>query len=199
MDDLIPFLIFIAIALVNLVKSFLEKGKPKKNQPEGSPSRTSPNSIEEFFEEVAEKFQPKQTELPDWPEAYEKPNYLQEMKSVEQSAAVEDVKEAPYAPPMPQEPIQSPGIKHDPIQPSVTEFQATKKASFQSILSAENSAFKGLKGMHISTPPILRSEQAGAIDFSLKGKKKLKQALLANLIFSPPRAYDNSFNNTMAN
>lgn len=31
----------------------------------------------------------------------------------------------------------------------------------------------------------------------IKGKDKLKQAMIAHIIFSPPRAFDLSFDNTM--
>ncbi len=44
------------------------------------------------------------------------------------------------------------------------------------------------------TPPAARPRRDG---FRIEGKKNLKQAMIAHIIFSPPRAFDLSFENTL--
>jgi len=75
MEDLVPLLIFIVIAVINVLKYQAEK-KGKGKQPparpaEGRPQR-QPTTLEEFFEEIAQKFEPRPTPLPDWPESIER-------------------------------------------------------------------------------------------------------------------------------
>ena len=200
MEDLVPLLIFIVIAVVNLLKFQAEKkGKGKKPpaRPEEAPPQRQPSSLEEFFEEIAQKFEPKPAPQPEWPDSIERPDYMQEMEDFErtQAEAFEEEEPAivvprpPQKKPAPALPREMPGAEAPPIH------TATKLTAFK--LPAQGAAFAGLSGRRIITPPLLRSA-TGQIDFDLKDRKQLKQAIIANIIFGPARAYDTSFDNTIA-
>ncbi len=147
MEDLFPLLIFLVIIAVNVIKFFAGKSNPKKPVPQSgeAPPKRPASSIEAFFENLAEQMAPKPTELPDWPENRDRPDYVHEME------AFEEPKEEPPAeiipPPKPPPPA-----------------------------------------------PIVHRE----LGLRLKGRENLKQAMLAHIIFSPPRAFDLSFKNTIA-
>ncbi|HSR88236.1 MAG TPA: hypothetical protein VLL07_04730, partial [Pontiella sp.] len=89
MEDLVPLLIFIVIAVINVLKFQAEKkgkGKAPSARPADAPQR-QPTSLEEFFEEIARKFEPRPTPQPDWPEGVERPDYMKEMEEFERAQA----------------------------------------------------------------------------------------------------------------
>ena len=192
MEELGPFLFFIVIALVQLVKFLLEKSGKGKQPPAQQGDSTPPqksSALEEFFEGLAEKLelQPQPTPLPDWPEDMERPDYRQEMEEYEDEL---EYIEEPIAEiiPMP-EPIQ---LDHAAIK------AVEKTAAFQAPPQVASSIFAGLSTMRLQAVPLMKSNASRSIDFDLKNRKKLKQAIIANIIFSQPRAYDCSFDNTIA-
>jgi hypothetical protein len=201
MEDLVPLLIFVVIALVNFLKYLAEKGgKPKQapNAPEGAPRKREPRSLEEFFEELAEKAEPQPTELPAWPTSRKRPDYVREMEEFERSQEVVLAEEsrtaeimplptvAPAEPP-PAAPLQPPAI------PTLDKVTAIK-----SPLQSTPAIFSNMRGIRMHSAPILPSEAKGKTEFDLQGRKNLKQAILAHVIFSPPRAYDLTFENTIS-
>ena len=195
MEDLVPFLIFIVIALVNLVKYILEKGAGTRKTPAETsrgPQRREPVSLEEFFETLAEKMGPKPTELPEWPEGYERPDYMQEAEEYETALAKTYIEEdavehlpAVTAEPSPILPIKAAGIGALP-----------SRVALKSAMTSVPTASIGTKGMRMKTPLMLRSS-TGRIDFSLNSRTDLKNAIIAQIIFGPPRAYDTSFDNSL--
>lgn len=199
MDDLVPLLIFIVIALVNVVKFVLEKSGKGKKPPavpgEQSPKR-QPSSLEDFFETLAEKLEPKPTPVPDFPEGYERPDYIKEMEEFEaaQAETFEEKQTAeiiPMSPPKPSPTYRDPEITIQEIQ------TATQAASQKMAMKSLPSSIASLKGLRIATTPILRSSSAGRIDFPLDNKAELRKAIIANIILSPPRAYATDFDNTI--
>jgi len=50
----------------------------------------------------------------------------------------------------------------------------------------------------VEVPPV-RSANNSPARFRIKGENNLKQAMIAHIIFSPPRAFDLSFTNTLPN
>lgn len=200
MEDLIPLLIFIVIAAVNLLKFQAEKkGKGKKPpaRPEETQPPRQPSSLEDFFEELARKFEPKPPPQPEWPDSAERPDYVQEMEDFgrTQADAFEEEGPAIVIPPSAQQepaPVMTQKIPQTEVPIVQT---ATKLPTFK--LPSQGAVFAGLSGTRITNPPLLRSA-TGQIDFELKGQKQLKQAILASLIFGPPRAYETSFDNTIA-
>ncbi len=152
MEDLFPLLIFLVIIAVNVIKFFAGKDKPKKpvSRPGEAPPKRAVSSIETFFENLAKQMEPKTTELPDWPENRERPDYAQEMEEFES--------------PLPEEPVEPPAAVSIPIKssPEPTSVVRTKTR------------------------------------LRIKGKKNLKRAMLAHIVFSPPRALDPKFKNSLA-
>ena len=60
-DDLIPFLIFIGVALINLIKTAIERGGAKLAPPSNTMKNTSTpkrpiNTFEDFIDEISEQF-----------------------------------------------------------------------------------------------------------------------------------------------
>jgi len=209
-EDLVPLLIFIVIAVVNLLKFASERGGKKKRTPPptgaaprergvapngGSrPPKRKPTTLESFFEEIAEKLEPKPTELPNWPKSRERPDYMKEMVEFETTQA--EAYEEEMAPSLPLESEPAPAVrkaaKDAPEVQSITQTPSLKSAMRSMPAMLTNS-----RGMRIASAPILRSSAAGRIDFPLKKKAALRKAIIANLIFSPPRAYDQSFDNAI--
>jgi hypothetical protein len=194
MEDLFPLLIFIVIAAVNAVKFFAEKGgrkaapsAPEKEKPAGGAS-----ALEEFFEEIAQKFEPKPREVAQWPEGIERPDYVKEMTAFKTTPAPKTQPE--------QQPEPIPAVYPQPLRSQMKKQEITvpptgKNASVK--MPAQSTAFAGMSNVRMPMQPLLRST-AGRTTFELKNKQQLKQALLANMVFGPPRAYEQSFNNTMA-
>lgn len=190
MEDLVPFLIFIVIAVINILKFVVEKGrKPQAPSPSGKavPKRT-PSTIEAFFEEIAEKLEPKPTELPDWPEGRERPDYVHQMDGVRFSDVEAMEERAPVS-----EPIFQPLEPLEPATVQASDFTAAFKPHVQST----SSAFSG-SAMRLPALPTPRKSSLGRIDFDLKRKGNLKKAVIASIVFGQPRVYDRSFDTTLA-
>lgn len=191
MEDLVPFLIFIVIALINLAKFLLEKGargKAPPAVPKSAPLPRKPGSLETFFESLAEKLEPQPTELPDWPEGYERPDYMKEMEAFEASVQTDEEEPLPEVIPLP---VQHPA----PTLPKNIAGVKSQRSALKSALKAMPSLVTGANSMRMKTAPILRSGSVGRIDFPLSNKADLRKAIIANVIFSPPRAYETPFDN----
>ena len=197
MEDLIGFIIVIMVAVVNLLASIAKKRQRKRQaseEGEGVPTK-KPSSIEEFFESLAEKLEPKPVEMPDWPDEIERPDYAQEQEEFEtaQAAAFEEGETAEIIPMPP--PAPPPSMEVPAKAPAAT--MAEQSSSLRMAMKSMPSGVAGIRGMRIATAPILRSGRAGSVHFELKDKADLRKAILANIVFSPPRAFDASFENTI--
>jgi hypothetical protein len=186
MDDLIGLIAFVVIAAINLLAQAAKK-KKQQQQMEGAepqPER-EPTPFESFFEDLADKLEPKPTPLPDWPKGYQRPDYVQEMEAFE---PVEEVEVTPI--------VETPPQPETIIEP-VTE-ELDQVAAFNAPIPITSSVFSGSGLMRLPSVPLMKSNAPGKIDVDLTDRKKLKQAIIANMIFSQPRAYDCSFDNTIA-
>ncbi len=200
MEDLVPLLIFVVIAVANLLKFAADKGRKKKQTPplDGkAPSKRQPSTLEKFFEEIAEKLEPQPPEPSDWPESRERPDYMGEMAEF-QHAQAEAFKEetAEILPMPPPEP--------DPVSASWKDVADAPEVQVGAQATSLKSAMKSMpamlthsKGMRMTSAPLLRSSSAGHINFPLKERSVLRKALIANIIFSAPRVYDRSFDNAI--
>jgi hypothetical protein len=188
MEDLVPLIFFLVIIAVNGLKFLIERGAKKRaaspsHQREEEPPRNTPPSIEDFFEKIAGQFAPKPREEPDWPENVERPDYVQEMAEFEHDQAEELWEE------------QTAEIIPMPVQEPVMQ----KAAEAAKVQLAFQSTFSGSHGIRI--PGMTSFVQSGAVgnsDFRITGKQDLKRAMLAHVIFSPPRVFDPLFDNTIA-
>jgi hypothetical protein len=50
--------------------------------------------------------------------------------------------------------------------------------------------------MKLPSIPLLSSAQKGTLDFPLQNRKTFKNAIIANIIFSPPRVFSTEDNHT---
>ena len=196
MEDLIPFLIFLVIVAANVVKYLAEKGRPAKpaQKPGQTPPRRPASSLEEFFESLAEQVKPQPTELPDWPESRERPDYVGEMAAFERARA-EELEEEQTAEIIPM-PEPKPTLAKTAGIPA---FQPMEKASMVAApLQTAKSILSGAQGMRMPSINPFQHVAEGHVDFRIKDKKELRRAMLAHVVFSPPRAYDLSCDNTIA-
>lgn len=147
MEDLFPLLIFLVIVAVNAIKFFAERGRKKPAPQSGDAPPKRPSAFETFFEGLAKQMEPKTTELPDWPENRERPDYAQEMEEFEHPRAEEE----------------SPAII-PPMKPPA------------------------------SPSPVVIPRVGTRL--RIQGRENLKRAMLAHIVFSPPRALDPKFSKT---
>jgi hypothetical protein len=188
MEDLIPFLIFIVIAVINLVKFVLEKSAKGAGTPaDKTQERKAPSSLEDFFEKLAGKLEPAPAPLPDWPKGFERPDYLSEQEKFE-AAEMEDREPKPMAEIIPM-PAMAPLRKVEPI-----ELHASSMKTAMAAIPPLASGFSSLR-MPSSQ---MKSGTAGTIHYSLRKKAELRKAIIANIVFSTPRACDPSFDNTVS-
>ena len=185
MEDLVPLIFFLIIVAVNVLKFFIEKGgKPKsapgKAEPRPKQTPRAP-SLESFFENLAVQMAPKPMEQPDLPEGYERPDCAQEMEefTVSQSEGEAEQRVAEIIPFEVPEPIAH--------MPKAEAPATVQRQDTQPMLS-------GSQGMRMHSMNSGGNSRPG---FRIGGKKDLKQAMLAHIIFSPPRAFDLSFSDTL--
>lgn len=199
MDDLIPFLIFVVVIIVNIVKYAVEKGgKPKPAPKEGAP-KPQPSGLEGFFEDLARKLEPKPVEMPEWPEGRDRPDYMKEMEEFEEAPPDDFIQEetAEIIP----IPAKMSGMDAEPFNnlPAAIEVPPVEQvASLQSTLKSMPGLLSGIKGVRLPSSTMMRSTTTGrGIDFSLSEQADLRKAMIANMIFGPPRAYDTTFDNSV--
>jgi hypothetical protein len=201
MEDLVPLIFFLIIVAVNALKFFIEKGGKKKQapgtskprQPASEPPKRTPSSIDKFFENIAEQMAPQPRVVPDSPGSRERPDYIREMAEVEfeQDDELEEELEEERA----AEIIPMPAP--EPITPTMREI-ATPPSKVRRIAQPAYAGLSGSHGLRIAgMNSFIQSGARGRNDFRINGKKNLKQAMLAHVIFNPPRAYDLSFDNTL--
>lgn len=185
MEDLFPLLIFVVIVAINVVKFLAErsKRKPSSGEAEPQPPKRATSSLEAFFEDLAKQVAPKPPESPDWPEGRERPDYVQEMETFEQARA-EELEEEPVAEIIPFSPPAPVARARKTTAPATVQRRATPKP----MLSESH-------GMRM--PSMNRGGNGQRSGFRIKGRESLKQAMIAHIVFSPPRAYDLSFDQTI--
>lgn len=187
MDDLIPFLIFIVIAVINVGKFVLEKNaKGKPSTPGEKKPNAQPSGLEDFFEKLASKLEPQPVDLPNWPEGYERPDYVAEQEEYQDA----------------QEEVPEPQPTAQFIPTPVTEDVSTPPAkphsiSLKTAMSAMPPMTSGIGSLQMPSMK-MKSATAGTINYSLRKKSELRKAIIANIVFSTPRACDPSFDNTVS-
>jgi hypothetical protein len=181
MDDLIPFLIFVAVALINLIKTAIERGgaksaprpAPRKATP---PPQQTPTILEDFFEDIAEQFGRAEEKEEDFSEAQEPVQVAQEVP--------------PY------EPTPTPIVPLPFKKASAADLAIMHKKAIGTAMKSMPNTLLSLDAMKLPSIPLLSSTQKGVLDFPLQNRKTFKNAIIANIIFSPPRAYDPEYKNT---
>ena len=175
-DDLIPFLIFIGVALINLIKTAIERGGAKLAPPSNTKKNTSSpkraiNTFEDFIDEISEQFS----------------NDEKIDNQYQQDIISEDIHENENLSPVPT-------IKIEEKEEIVIE-NIQKEALGTAIKSIPN-ALLGAKTIKTPAIPLLPNTQKGNLIFPIQDRKTFKNAIIANIIFSSPKAYDTTFENT---
>jgi hypothetical protein len=84
------------------------------------------------------------------------------------------------------------------VEKPITDIpQTVQVSSLKAVMKSIPSLVSNSRSMRIASTPILRSSTAGKTDFPLDSRSDLRRAILANVIFGPPRVYDTSFDNTI--
>jgi hypothetical protein len=188
MDDLIPFLVFIVIALINLVKFVLEKKPKGPAAPTDKNPEKPPSSLEGFFQKLADQLEPAPTPVPDWPEGYEQPDYIREQEEFEAERDEDLFEPEPVAEIIPM-PVMA------TIRPSVPREQHA--ASLKTAMASIPPLSSGFSSLRMPSSH-MKSGNTGTIHYALRNKKELRKAIIANVVFSTPRACDPSFENTVS-
>ena len=175
-DDLIPFLIFIGVALINLIKTAIERGGTKSVPPSNANKNTSSpkrpiNTFEDFIDEISEQFS----------------NDEKIDNQYQQDIISEDIHENENLSPVPT-------IKIEEKEEIIIE-NIQKEALGVAIKSIPN-ALLGAKTIKTPAIPMLPNTKKGNLIFPIQDRKTFKNAIIANVIFSSPKAYDTTFENT---
>lgn len=177
-DDLIPFLIFIGVALINLIKTAIERGgaklaPPSNTKKDNSSPKRAINTFEDFIDEISEQFS----------------NDEKIDKQNQQEIISEDIYENENENLSP-----VPTIKIEEKEEIIIE-NIQKEALGTAIKSIPN-ALLGAKTIKTPAIPLLPNTQKGNLIFPIQDRKTFKNAIIANVIFSSPKAYDTTFENT---
>ncbi|QBG48903.1 hypothetical protein EGM51_16395 [Verrucomicrobia bacterium S94] len=193
MDDLIPFFVFIIIALINLAKFMIERGAKEQPPPaegENLPKHRPSSPLEDFFGELAKKLDPVESpaDLPDPPDDYAKTDFTAEQTTYEAAQKAEPEDKSLTTESIP---VAEPAETH----PS-TEVKLVHTSPLQSAMKAMPVMKSSFTAGNIPAMPVMRSSTAGSIHFSLSKPAELRKAILAKVVLDPPRAFDTSFEHT---
>ena len=175
-DDLIPFLIFIGVALINLIKTAIERGgaklaPPSNTKKDNSSPKRPISTFEDFIDEISEQFS----------------NDEKIDNQYQQDIISEDIHENENLSPVPT-------IKIEEKEEIIIE-NIQKEALGTAMKSIPN-ALLGAKTIKTPAIPLLPNTQKGNLIFPIQDRKTFKNAIIANIIFSSPKAYDTTFENT---
>lgn len=204
MDEIIPLIIFIIVVAFKGLGSIAQRKMklPLPEEDQAQPKKKG-SPLEEFLQELAGKVEPKPRELPAWPEEIKRPDYVQEMREYELGMPLtvhrrplkEDPIESAPPPPPPPPPQPMPELRMRMSQEEIKTPASLKPTSFK--ISVKGMNIPGMNFLNSGQTPILRSA-AGKTTFDLSSRKQAKKALVAQMVFSKPRAYETSFDNTIA-
>ena len=175
-DDLIPFLIFIGVALINLIKTAIERGgaklaPPSNTKKDNSSPKRPISTFEDFIDEISEQFS----------------NDEKIDNQYQQEIISEDIHENEDL-----SPVST--IKIEEKEEIIIE-NIQKEALGAAIKSIPN-ALLGAKTIKTPAIPMLPNTKKGNLIFPIQDRKTFKNAIIANVIFSSPKAYDTTFENT---
>ena len=183
MDEIIPFLIFVAFTIFEAIR-----GRKKKNRQKKAAAL------------------PKQESLPvtdtkslDGNDFLN--NFISSLQFSEEETEIED--EEIFDDFIQQEPVITEASEtfeeHNDLEKITlkeSDLMLDHKKEISSSFKAVPLKLLSLKNLQMNYIPIRSSAEKKVIDFSLNNKKAVKQAIIANLVFSRPRAYDSNFDSS---
>ena len=178
-DDLIPFLIFVGVALINLIKTAIERGGAKSapqpiSKKNTSSSKKPINTLDDFLEEISEQFS--NNEKID--NQYQKEIILEDTYENDNLSSAADVN------------LDENEKKEEEILKNI------QKETLGTAIKSIPNALLGANTIKTPAIPLLPNTKKGNLIFPLQDKKTFKNAIIANIIFSSPKAYDMNFENT---
>ncbi len=175
MEELIPFLVFAAIVLINLARAARARSAGKRPPLSRVPPRAPPPGMEDFFEELAGSFR----RLPD-------------KEGEEDPSAVRSIVDPPPRTPSPGS-TPPPG----PVAPPDGEpVFASRRSARRGRTPPSLGALPAIERRAFQQMPLMRSPRSGTLYFPLRNRKTLRRAIIADIVFSPPRACDPRPGNT---
>ena len=183
MDEIIPFLIFVAFTIFEAIRGRRKKNRQKKAaalpKQESLPikdtkSLDSNDFLNNFMSSL--EFSEEETELEE-EEIFD--DFIQQEPVItEVSETFEEHKDL------------------EKITLKESDLMLDHKKEISSSFKAVPLKLLSLKNLQMNYIPISSSAEKKVIDFSLNNKKAVKQAIIANLVFSRPRAYDSNFDSS---
>jgi hypothetical protein len=179
MDDLLPFIVFLAVALINLFKTAVERsGRTSKpaQQDVPTPPPVNPTPFDDLFEEIAQQFKP----LTETEEFGDKEEPLS-------SAGLPDI-QAPSAFTLAEQPREPENISVE--VPDIT--QQTLSTAFK----AMPNTLLSFDAMRLPALPLMSKAEKSTLRYDLKNREDVRKAIIAQTIFSAPRAFDTTYRNS---
>tara|TARA_B100002019_G_scaffold271904_1_gene266690 strand:- start:90 stop:650 length:561 start_codon:yes stop_codon:yes gene_type:complete len=183
MDEIIPFLIFVAFTIFEAIR-----GRKKKNRQKKAAALPKQESLPI-----------KDTKSLDSNDFLN--NFISSLQFSEEETVIED--EEIFDDVIHEEPIITESSKTFREFEELEEITLKKNDLILDHRKEISSSFKAvplkllsLKSLQMNYIPISSSAEKKAIDFSLNSKKAVKKAIIASLVFSRPRAYDSNFDSS---
>ena len=183
MDEIIPFLIFVAFTIFEAIR-----GRKKKNRQKKATALPKQESLP--IEDT------KSLDSNDFLN-----NFISSLQFSEEEADIED--EEVFNDVIQQEPAITEASEtfeeHKDLENITLEnsdLLLDHKKEISSSFKAVPLKLLSLKNLQMNYIPIRSSAEKKVINFSLNNKKAVKQAIIANLVFSRPRAYDSDFDSS---
>lgn len=177
MDDLLPFIVFVVVALINLFKTAVERSgrtSTPAEQEVPTPPPINPTPFDDIFEELAQQFKPlEETEEID----------EEELPSVE----LPDIQVAPVMPLSAEHP--------EPESVSV-EMPDIGSQTLSTAFKAMPNTLLSFDAMRLPALPLMSTAEKNRLRYELQNRADLRKAIIAQTIFSAPRAFDTTYQNS---
>ena len=180
MDELIPFLIFVAFTIFEIFK---KKRKGKKSPPiKKSAEKLSPDNILTPADKILK-------------DMFSFKEVLEEKEEFVNEDLIIEPEPTSYT---------NQNIESDFYEPIPKEVEVFEEVNIVSenvkhvnlAIKSAPSTLLSLKTLQLPTIPLVASNNNKSLKFPIKNKKIFKQSIIANIIFNSPRAYDSNFDNS---
>ena len=175
MDDLLPFIVFVVVALINLFKTAVERSgrtSTPAEQEVPTPPPINPTPFDDLFEELAQQFKP-----------------LEETEEEEELPSV-DLPDMQVASAMPFS-AESP----EPESVSV-EMPDIGSQTLSTAFKAMPNTLLSFDAMRLPALPLMSTAEKNKLRYELQNREDLRKAIIAQTIFSAPRAFDTTYQNS---
>jgi hypothetical protein len=177
MDDLLPFIVFVVVALINLFKTAVERSgrtSTPAEQEVPTPPPVNPTPFDDIFEELAQQFKPlEETEKAD----------KEELPSMD----LPDMQVAPTFPLATETP--------EPESVSI-EMPDIGSQTLSTAFKAMPNTLLSFDAMRLPSLSLVSKSENKRLRYELQNRADLRKAIIAQMIFSAPRAFDTTYQNS---